>query len=178
MKIIQVLDFIQNNIRSNFLDAIMPVISLIGNNGGIWIAVALIFIAVKKHRIDGHAILSALFMGFLICNVSLKPLVARIRPCDVNTAIELLISRPNDYSFPSGHTVSSFAAATVIFLRNKHIGIAAIILACLIAFSRLYLYVHYPSDILVGILIGIVIGVFIRFAQDKIIKVKKTTKNE
>jgi undecaprenyl-diphosphatase len=80
---------------------------------------------------------------------------ARIRPCDINTAISLLISRPLDYSFPSGHTMSSFAAAMVLFLTNKKIGIPALILAAFISLSRLYLYVHFPTDVLAGAVLGI-----------------------
>ena len=159
----QVLDFIQNNIRNEFLDAVMPAITSLGNGGIIWIAIALIFVAIKKYRPAGFAILAALLMHLLICNIMLKPLIARIRPCDINTAVELLIPRPKDYSFPSGHTSASFAASTVILYADRRMGIAAVILAAAIAFSRLYLYVHYPSDILGGAVIGIAFGVLARY---------------
>lgn len=89
----------------------------------------------------------------------MKNLVARTRPCDVNTAIQLLISHPTDYSFPSGHTAASFTAvAALYFSGDKKIWKAAIVLGILIAFSRMYLYVHYPTDILGGALIGIFSG--------------------
>jgi undecaprenyl-diphosphatase len=88
----------------------------------------------------------------------LKPLVARIRPCDVNTAVQLLIARPTDYSFPSGHTAASFAATFALYFSRKKLWIPAIGLAVLISFSRLYLYVHYPTDILAGVMIGIIMG--------------------
>lgn len=159
--------------RSEFLDIIMPLISKIGNDGIIWISIALIFIFTKKYRIDGIGILTALLMGLLIGNIILKPLIARIRPCDINTAVELLITRPKDYSFPSGHTLSSFAAATVIFFGDKRMGIAALILAASIAFSRLYLYVHYPSDILSGLIIGITLGIAARMIIFQIMRNKK-----
>ena len=103
--------------------------------------------------------LVGLCIDVIVCNGLLKNLVARTRPCDVNTAIQLLISHPTDYSFPSGHTAASFTAvAALYFSGDKKIWKAAIILGILIAFSRMYLYVHYPTDILGGILVGIFSG--------------------
>ena len=83
----------------------------------------------------------------------------RIRPYECYSCIDILINAPKDYSFPSGHTTISFAAAVPVFLRNKKWGIATLVMASLIAFSRLYLYVHYPSDILGGMVLGIIVGV-------------------
>ena len=162
--------------RCGFLDIVMPAVSGIGNSGTVWILIALIFIAAKKHRITGIAMLTAMLMGLLIGNLTLKPLISRIRPCDINTAVELLIPRPKDYSFPSGHTLSSFAAATVIFLGDRRLGVIAVILAAVIAFSRLYLYVHYPSDILGGIVIGVALGILAHKVIFKIIKISKRRK--
>ena len=156
--------------RGGILDIVMPVISGIGNGGTVWIIIALIFTATKKYRIEGISMLAALLINLLISNVILKQLVARVRPCDINTAVELLIPRPADWSFPSGHASSSFAAAAVIFCRDKKIGSAALILAAVIAFSRLYLYVHYPSDIIAGIAVGITVGIFTRKLIIKIAK--------
>ena len=107
----------------------------------------------------GLAMLVGLCIDVIVCNGLLKNLVARTRPCDVNTAIQLLISHPTDYSFPSGHTAASFTAvAALYFSGDKKIWKAAIVLGILIAFSRMYLYVHYPTDILGGALIGIFSG--------------------
>ena len=93
-----------------------------------------------------------------MCNVTLKPLVARIRPYDLQETlgnhINLLISAQHDYSFPSGHTIASFEACVVLLIHDKRMGIPATILACLIAFSRLYLYVHYPTDVIFSIIVG------------------------
>jgi undecaprenyl-diphosphatase len=107
---------------------------------------------------DGIMLLGSLLLCFLLGNLLLKPLVGRIRPCDIHSSIPLLIARPTDYSFPSGHTMSSFAAANIIFHANVELGIAAYILALLIAFSRLYLYVHYPSDVLAGMILGLFVS--------------------
>ncbi|MGE5631023.1 MAG: phosphatase PAP2 family protein [Caulobacteraceae bacterium] len=164
-----VLDFIRTHMSSGFLDHTMPFITRLGSGGMIWIAVTLAFLISRKYRTDGLLLASSLLFCLLIGNIILKPLVARIRPCDVNTAVALLIPRPTDFSFPSGHSMSSFAATTVIFHANRKMGIAALILAILIAFSRLYLYVHYPSDIIAGLVIGILISVAaIRTYQVKI----------
>ena len=152
------LEWIQNNLRCNFLDVIMPLITRLGDNGLIWIIIAVIFIVLKKYRTDGVTMLLALVLCVLIGNLGLKPLVARARPFAPNPDITLLIPRPADFSFPSGHTMSSFAAATVIFCKDRRMGIWAGLLAVVIAFSRLYLYVHYPSDVLGGAIIGIILG--------------------
>ena len=173
----QILDFIQSNMRSGFFDVVMPIITSLGNGGIIWILIALALIATQKYRMAGVTILAALLMHLLIGNVILKPLIARVRPCDVNTAIELLIPRPTDYSFPSGHTMSSFAAATVIIRTDKRMGIFAMLLATVIAFSRLYLYVHYPSDVVGGIVIGIALGVFASCVIAKFAKESRPERN-
>lgn len=112
----------------------------------------------KKYRKQGVILATALLTGFIVGNVVLKNLIGRARPCWLNTDIRLLIATPMDYSFPSGHTLSSFAAATVLCRANRKFAYAAIPLALLIAVSRLYLYVHFPSDIIGAGLIGIFIG--------------------
>ena len=153
-----VLDFIQANFKTAFGDFIMPVISALGNGGIIWICISLIFCLLPKYRKYGITMFIALILDALICNIILKPLVARTRPFAVNTSINLLISAPKDYSFPSGHTAASFSAAFSLFFGKNELWKPAVILAALIAFSRLYLYVHYPTDVFTGIVIGVIIG--------------------
>ena len=112
---------------------------------------------------------AALLCGLIFGNLLLKPLIARVRPYDLREGIELLISKPSDYSFPSGHTLASFEAAVVLMVRErKRFGWAALVLAVLIAFSRLYLYVHYPSDVLGGILLGTAFALFSVWLVDTI----------
>jgi undecaprenyl-diphosphatase len=171
-----ILDFIQENMRSSFGDVIMQVISALGNASAIWIALALGLTISPKYRTTGIILIIAIIIDGLLCNAILKPLVARIRPFDIKNSIELLISAPKDYSFPSGHTAISFTSAFALLFAKNKLWIPSIILATLIAFSRLYLYVHYPTDVLVGILLGIVIG----YMANRIYKIidKKTCKNE
>ena len=153
-----ILDWIAANLWCPLLDAVMPVITLLGDAGIFWIAVAVLFLFTKKFRKTGIGMLIALIFGLLVCNIWLKPAVARIRPYDfqenLGVIVNLLIEKQHDFAFPSGHTIASFEAAVVILLNNKKLGIPAMILACLIAFSRLYLYVHYPTDVICSIILG------------------------
>lgn len=154
-----ILDFIQNQFRTPFGDFVMPLISKLGNGGIIWLVLSGLLCVFPKYRKAGVTMLTALALDVLLCNVMLKPLVGRMRPFTVNTGMELLINAPKDFSFPSGHTAASFAAAfALLFVKNK-LWIPSMILASLIAFSRLYLYVHYPTDVLAGILLGLIVSV-------------------
>lgn len=155
-----VLDWIAENLQCAFLDFIMPLITLLGDAGIFWIAVAAVLLLFPKYRKAGLSMGIALMIGLLVCNVTLKPLVQRIRPYDYQlehfgVQIKLLIDAQHDFSFPSGHTLASFEAATVLMIHNRKLGIPAMVLACLIAFSRLYLYVHYPTDVLFSVVLGI-----------------------
>lgn len=153
-----ILFFIHNNLQTAFLDFTMPLVSLLGNSGGVWIVIALALLIPKRTRLTGLNMGVALILCLLIGNLALKPLVARIRPYDVYTNVSLLIPPLTDFSFPSGHTMSSFAAAAVIFMADRRCGAAALAAASLIAFSRLYLFVHYPSDVFAGMVIGTAIA--------------------
>ena len=155
-----ILDWIAAHLHCGFLDRVMPVITAFGNGGIFWIALAVVLIIIPKYRKAGLSMGLALLMGLLVCNLTLKPRVARIRPYDYQWAqfgktIQLLIAKPHDYSFPSGHTIASFEGATALLLHDRKLGIPAMVLAVLIAFSRLYLYVHYPTDVLASVVLGI-----------------------
>lgn len=159
-----ILDWIAANLWCPFLNAVMPLITLLGDAGIFWIAVAVLLLFFPKTRKIGLGMGAALVIGLLVCNATLKPLVARIRPYDYQlehfgVTIKLLIEAQHDFSFPSGHTIASFEAATVLLIHSKKAGIPAMILACLIAFSRLYLYVHYPTDVIASVILGICFGI-------------------
>lgn len=158
-----ILDFIKENITNPFFDFLMPKITVLGNGGAIWIAIAITLLAIPKYRRGGIALSVGLIMCLVIGNLTLKPLIARMRPFELVENIELLISAPTDYSFPSGHTLSSVTAASILAMINKKFGLFAIPLAVLIAFSRLYLYVHFPSDIVGAIVLSAVISTVVYF---------------
>ena len=159
-----ILDWIQAHLQCGFLDAVMPIVTLFGEGGIFWIAWAVLMLVFPKTRKTGIAMGIALVMGVLICNVTLKPLVARPRPYDFQyenfgITIKLLIDAQHDYSFPSGHTIAYFEAAIPLMIYDKRMGIPAMVIAVLVTFSRLYLYVHYPTDVLVSVVLGILFGI-------------------
>ena len=154
-----ILDWIASHLWCPVLDAVMPVITALGDAGIFWMVLAVVLMLFKPTRRTGIGIGLALLMGLLLCNLTLKPLCQRPRPYDYQyevfgKLIPLIIEQQHDFSFPSGHTIASFEAAGVIVLNNKKWGIASLVLASLIAFSRLYLYVHYPTDVLASVVLG------------------------
>ena len=158
-----ILDWIAANLSCPFLDTVMPLITALGDAGIFWMVMAAILLLFKPTRRVGLGMGIAMLMGLLLCNLTLKPLCQRPRPYDYQyktfgKLIPLIIERQHDFSFPSGHTIASFEAAGVIAMNNKKWGIGALALACLIAFSRLYLYVHYPTDVLVSVVLGLVLA--------------------
>ncbi|MBQ3215596.1 MAG: phosphatase PAP2 family protein [Oscillospiraceae bacterium] len=158
-----ILNWIAQHLWCPLLDTLMPAITVLGDAGIFWIALAVVFLFIPKLRKVGLGMGAALLIGLLVCNITLKPLVARIRPYDYmaqeyGVQIKLLIEAQHDFSFPSGHTIASFEAATVLMIHNKKLGIPALILALIIAFSRLYRYVHYPTDVITSVILGIGFG--------------------
>ena len=167
---LQILDWIQQ-MRTPVGDVWMVFISRLGNAGMIWILFTCLLLMIPRTRRWGAALAVALCLDAIICNILLKPMVCRIRPCDVNQTVQLIIARPADYSFPSGHTAASFAAvAALYFAGAKKWWKITLPLAILMAFSRMYLYVHYPTDILGGILVGILCGVIAYLITKKKLK--------
>lgn len=163
-----ILDRIQQWFGCAFLDVVMPAISFLGNVGWVWILLAFGLCATKKYRLCGILMLVGIVTGALIGNLTLKPLIARDRPCWIHDTIPLLIDVPRDYSFPSGHTLASTISALTLLYTDKRLGIPALMLALLIAFSRLYLYVHFPSDVLGAILLGIAVALCVQHFRPRI----------
>ena len=155
---LSILDWIQLHLRCGFLDTVLPAISRTCDHGEIWILLALVLLAVKHQRRYGAAVGCALVLDLISCNLLLKPLIGRIRPLAVRTGLELLVPAPLDASFPSGHTAVSFAAVFALKAAGSPLWKPALAAAVVIAFSRLYLYVHWPSDVLGGILLGAAVG--------------------
>ncbi len=165
-----ILDWIQANLQCEILDTAMPIITMLGDAGIFWIVCSLLLMVFPKTRRAGLGMAFALVMGLVVCNMTLKPLVARIRPYDYQIQVlgktmqdllaggKLLVDTPHDFSFPSGHTIASFEACTALVLANKKLGIPATLLAIAIAFSRMYLYVHYPTDVIASVILGSLFG--------------------
>lgn len=149
-------DWIANHLTADWLDPVMRFITTLGDAGIFWILLAVILLCFKKTRRMGAAMAISLIISTLITNLTLKPLINRPRPYELRTIEGLDTSLlPGDASFPSGHTTVSFSGAFALFWQNKKAGAPALALATLIAFSRLYFYLHHPTDILGGILVGL-----------------------
>lgn len=161
--------------RTPIGDVVIPFITKLGDAGMIWILLSVVLLLIPRTRKSGAILAVALCVDVVLCNGILKNLFRRIRPCDVNTSIQLLVARPDDFSFPSGHTAASFAAvAALMFAGEKKLWIPALVFAVFIAFSRLYLYVHYPTDILGGIAVGILAGYAAYWIVKQLWKKKKS----
>lgn len=145
-------------IHNPLLDPIMVFFSTIGNAGILWIALALILVCMKKTRRCGIQMMVAMVLTFIVGNLVLKNLISRDRPCWIDPSIALLLKNPTDFSFPSGHSMNSFTAAVTLLFYDKRWGCAAIAVATLIAFSRMYNFVHFPTDVFAGIVIGVVVA--------------------
>lgn len=159
-------------LHTPWLDAVMIVLSALGNGGLIWIALSLVLALIPKTRRCGLTMIAAMALSFLLGNLMIKNIVARPRPFYMVSDITLLITEPAEYSFPSGHTLNGFTAATVLFCHYRKGGIAALLLAAVIAFSRMYLFVHYPTDILGGLLLGVFDALFVTALVGKLAKEK------
>ena len=167
-------------IHAPWLDKIMTFITTIGNSGvyNIWVIAGVVMLIFKKTRRAGIQSLITIGITALIGNLGIKEWVARLRPCDIDTSVQLLIHRPTSYSFPSGHSLNSLSAAMAIFFNNKKIGIPAVILAVLIGLSRLYHFVHFPTDVLAGFVLAIIVAYLIHLLFNKIIASFKHKKSK
>lgn len=159
-------------IHNPILDQIMVFVSALGNAGIFWIAIGVVCLLPKKHRKMGLQILLTMLCTYILGNLVLKNVFARPRPCDIDTAIAMLISRPHGHSFPSGHSMNGMTAAFAMFLNNKKFGIPALILATLIGFSRMYLFVHFPTDVVGGFVVGIIVALLVDKAFKEVLKKK------
>lgn len=177
-----ILNWIQT-LHNPAADVFFSFVTKFGDAGIFWIAVAVVLLIIPKTRKTGLIMAAAFLVDVILCNGLLKNLVARVRPFDVNTSVHLLVAKPHDYSFPSGHTALSFAAVTALYLAGeKKMWKPALVLAILIAISRLYLYMHYPTDVLGGIVVGILCGYLgykiVMRIQSKILAGKKIRTQE
>lgn len=151
--------YVQEHLRNPALTDIFIRITYLGSRMAVWIFISAALLLFKKTRKVGFMCICALLTSYVINNIAIKNIIARPRPYESIKNLVVLIDRPESYSFPSGHAASSFATAIVLY-RNlpKKAGISALVLALLIALSRVYLGVHYPSDILCGMVFGTIAG--------------------
>lgn len=152
-----ILWWIRDNLTNPFLDTVMPYISSLARHGEFWILVAVVLLCFKKTRKAGLAMGIAMALGFLVGNIGLKNIIARTRPYDM-VEVEVLVKHLSDFSFPSGHTLVSFNAAIALHHYHRKWGVAALALATVIALSRLYLFVHYPTDVVAGLLLAVLLA--------------------
>lgn len=171
-----ILLFIQENIRNSILDPILFFFSIINNSGAFWIALSVLLIITKKYRRIGFDLLLCLAFGYLINNILLKNAIHRVRPFNTIDELELMLGALSDsggWSFPSGHTCSSFASAYALTRGFGKKGALFYIPAVLISFSRLYIGAHYPSDVLTGAVIGTLTAILIYAMSKKYIRFRK-----
>lgn len=164
--------YLLQGLHTPLVDRLMLMVTALGDHGLFWILLGLVFFAVPRTRLMGGCMLVSVIIGFLLGNVALKNLIARERPCWVDQTVQLLVQMPRDYSFPSGHALVSFEGAVTIFLFNRKWGIPALMLAVLIGFSRMYLFVHFPTDVLAGALLGIAVAWAVARTAGVLIKTK------
>ncbi|GAA0122719.1 MAG: phosphatase PAP2 family protein [Clostridium argentinense] len=166
------IDFIHHNLRNPLFDKLMPLITHLGDGGAIWIIISIILLFNKDYSHIGFLCLISLLLSTVLTEGIIKNIVERVRPIIRYPISDPLINIPKSFSFPSGHTSSSFAVATILFILLPQYKIIPIVLALLIGFSRIYLYVHYPSDVFAGILVGI-LSAFIVILGYNVIKKHK-----
>lgn len=167
------INLVHEKMSCGFLDAVMPAASMLCSGGGIWIAAGIVLLFFKKYRGYGVVLLAAVAADFLLGEVLIKHLAARPRPFR-QEEIELIVRAPSGFSFPSSHTSVSAAAAFVLAAAKRKLGLVAIPLAAVIAFSRVYLYVHFPSDVLAGAVLGTAVGFAAVMVYRKVILKKES----
>ncbi len=165
---IGILNFIQNIFSCKFLDYFFMVITKFSDSGIGWIALAIVLLCFKKTRKTGICLAAVLIIGEILGNQIIKKLFERPRPYTVNPDFTPIVEKLKSFSFPSGHTRCAVECSVAIFLNNKKWGTAAIIFAALTGLSRLYLYMHYPTDVLAGAVLGIIDAFLAVFIVKKI----------
>ena len=173
---LSVLNWIQENLRCGFLDSFAVILSYVTTSGIIWIVAGIIMLFFRKTRAAGIILIAALAAVFLFGDVLLKHIVNRPRPFTVNTDIDLLLKAPSGASFPSTHSGLAAAATTVLLAKKRVFGFIALALTVCIAFSRLYLYFHFPTDVLCGLLLGVLCGLLMLWIAKKTKLENKLTK--
>ncbi len=173
---VSILLWIQENLRGA-MDGFWIAITTLADKGWFWIGLGVVLLLFRKTRVVGVTLLVSLMINGILTNLTLKDLFARPRPFNVSPELLTLIEKPSSFSFPSGHTSVSFAGALVLLkMMPKKVGVPAVILAAMIGFSRMYIGVHYPTDVLGGIVVGVIASeaayYLVKYAQERCIRTK------
>jgi len=155
---VEIIKYINSNFSHPFLDEFFKFVSFLGDKGWMWIVIALVLVCIPKTRKAGICSAISLVLCLIITNICIKPLIDRLRPYEVETALKIIIPHLNDGSFPSGHTCASFASVFAICKYYKKWTVPLYVFACLMGASRLYLCVHYPTDVIAGAILGTLFG--------------------
>lgn len=153
-----ILYFIQENWRTEWLDLICAFLSRAFELGVPWLVLGAVLFCFKKTRTAGAILVCAVVLTFFFNELAVKNAINRERPCTIDPTIELIVKKPTSYSFPSGHTASCFAAAGTLLFTYKRLGIPLIIFSAFMGFSRMYLFVHFPTDVLAGAALGLLMA--------------------
>ena len=155
-----ILLWIQGAVRQEWLDPLVCFYTRLGNGGLMWIALSVVMLCFRPTRKAGGAALCAMLLGVLLNNMIIKEVVARPRPWLSVEGLEYVMYEASKHSFPSGHTCASFAAAAAWrrYAPAGWIGVAGTVLAVLMGLSRMYIGVHYLTDVLVGAVVGTFCG--------------------
>lgn len=159
---VTIIRYVQKHLHNGFTDAVFPFFSRLGNAGAVWFLLALYMGLRYRSRNAALMLFCALALSHILSQI-IKRAIGRPRPFETYPVDSLLVHRPGGYSCPSGHSSSSFAAATILLAENRRVGAAALILAGLIAFSRIFVFVHYPSDTIFGAFIGVLSALLVLF---------------
>jgi len=171
----QILLFIQEHMRNTVCDVFFKGVTHLGDAGIFWILLTIVLLCFRQTRRAGIYSACALTASLVVNNLILKNLIGRTRPYELVDGLQCIVSPARDASFPSGHTGASFASAVSIYKQiYKKAAVLFIVLAALIAFSRLYVGIHYPTDVLGGAVTGIGIGLLVSVIGDKVNGYKKT----
>lgn len=173
-----ILYFIQENMVNPILNSIMLFFTHLGEFGIIWFLISIIMIFNKKYRRCGILMICSMALAFILGEICIKNVVCRVRPCYQDTTINMLIEKPKGYSFPSSHSSTSFAMMSASIYYNRKLGFALLPIALIICFSRLYLFVHFPSDVIGGALLGTLSAVIVLLIYNFFIKDKLKSKNK
>lgn len=149
------------NLHSPLLGKIMVIISTMGNKGAVWFGLGAPLVINSQSRITGIKFILSILLASFVGEIVIKRLVARMRPSMFIMDEKMLIKKPSTYSFPSGHTSSSVAGATILVIAYGIWAVPVVIFGILMGFSRLYLRVHYPSDVIAGAVLGVACGLVV-----------------